>query len=206
MSYICFLACLHNFDWMPDTVYFTFCFVSCLVAKSCPTLVTPWTCNSPGSSVHGISQGRILEWVTISFSRGYFQLRDQTSLSCIVGRYFTTESPGKLCILLWVLNISYSRNILELCSRIQLRYLETVWSIWHLLLNSAVATRLEKVSFLSNLKEEKCQRMFKLLPNCTHSHTNKVMLKILQVRLQQYLNRELPDVQAGFRKSRRTRD
>ena len=50
--------------------------------------------------------------------------------------------------------------------------------------------------------------MLKLPHNCTHliSHGNKVMLKILQARLQQYVNRELPDVQAGFRKGRGTRD
>ena len=42
--------------------------------------------------------------------------------------------------------------------------------------------------------------------NCTHSHASKVMLKILQARLQQYVKRELPDAQARFRKSRRTRD
>ena len=42
--------------------------------------------------------------------------------------------------------------------------------------------------------------------NYTHSHTSKVMLKILQARLQQYMNREIPDVQAGFRKGRRNRD
>ena len=47
--------------------------------------------------------------------------------------------------------------------------------------------------------------MLKLLHNCTHL-TNKVMLKILQVRLQQYVNHELPDVQAGFGKDRGTRD
>ena len=64
--------------------------------------------------------------------------------------------------------------------------------------NSAVATGLEKVSFHSNPKERQCQRMF-ILPG-------KVMLKILQARLQQYVNRELPNVQAGFRKDRRTRD
>ena len=46
--------------------------------------------------------------------------------------------------------------------------------------------------------------MFKLPHNCTHA--SKVMLKILQARLQQYVNRELPDVQAGIRKGRRTRD
>ena len=48
--------------------------------------------------------------------------------------------------------------------------------------------------------------MFKLLHNCTHLHVSKVMLKILQVRLQQYVNREFLDVQAGFRRGRRTRD
>ena len=51
-----------------------------------------------------------------------------------------------------------------------------------------------------------CQRMFKLLPIALISHTTKVMLKILQARLQQYMNHEFPDVQAGFRKGRGTRD
>ena len=72
--------------------------------------------------------------------------------------------------------------------------------------NSAVATRLEKVSFHSNPKERQCQRMLKLLHNCTISHASKGMLKILQARLQQYVNCALPDVQAGFRKGRGTRD
>ena len=48
--------------------------------------------------------------------------------------------------------------------------------------------------------------MFKLPHNCTHSHTSKLMLKILQARLQQYVNHEIPDVQASFRKDRGTRD
>ena len=48
--------------------------------------------------------------------------------------------------------------------------------------------------------------MLKLPHNCTHLTHSKVMLKILQARLQRYLNRELPDVQAGFRKGRGTRD
>ena len=72
--------------------------------------------------------------------------------------------------------------------------------------NSAVATGLEKVSFHSNPKERKFQRMFKLLHNGTHLTYSKVMLKILQARLQQCMNCELPDVQAGFRRSRGTRD
>ena len=69
--------------------------------------------------------------------------------------------------------------------------------------NSAVATGLEKVSFHSNPKERQCQRMFTPLHNGTHAR--KVMLKVLQARLQQYVNHELPDVQVGFRKGRGTR-
>ena len=71
---------------------------------------------------------------------------------------------------------------------------------------SAVATGLEKVSFHSNPKEGQCQRMLKLPHIALISHASKVMLKILQARLQQYVNHELPDVQAGFRKGRGTRD
>ena len=71
--------------------------------------------------------------------------------------------------------------------------------------NSAVATGLGKVSFHSNPKERQCQRMLKLPTMALISHASKVMLKILQARLQQYMNREL-DVQAGLRKGRGTRD
>ena len=72
--------------------------------------------------------------------------------------------------------------------------------------NSAVATGLEKVSFHSNPKERQCQRMLQLPTIALISYTSKVVLKILQARLQQYMNQELPDIQAGFRKCRGTRD
>src|SRR5574337_178202 len=72
--------------------------------------------------------------------------------------------------------------------------------------NSAVATGLERVSFHSNPKERQCQRMFRLPHNCTHLTFCKIMLKILQARFQQYMNHELPDVQAGFRNGGGTRD
>ena len=52
-------------------------------------------CSPPGPSVHGISQAEILEHVTISFSRASSQPRDRTWVSCIAGRFFTTEPPGK---------------------------------------------------------------------------------------------------------------
>ena len=58
------------------------------VAQSCPTLCYPVDCSPPGSSVHGILQARILEWVAISFSRGYSQPRDRTQVSRIAGRCF----------------------------------------------------------------------------------------------------------------------
>ena len=83
-------------------------------AESCPTICDPMDCSLPGSSLHGILQARVLEWVSVSFSNYH-----------------------------------------------------TITLI---------------------------------------SHASKVMLKILQARLQQYVNRKLPDVQVGFRKGRRTRD
>ena len=60
-----------------------------LVAQLCLTLCDPMDCSPPGSSVHGILQARILEWVAISFSRGSSQPRNQTQVSCIAGKFFT---------------------------------------------------------------------------------------------------------------------
>ena len=54
------------------------------VAQLCPTLCDHMGCSPPGSSVHGIFQARVLEWVAISFSRGSSQPRDWTQVSCIV--------------------------------------------------------------------------------------------------------------------------
>ena len=72
--------------------------------------------------------------------------------------------------------------------------------------NSAGATGLEKDHFHSDPKERQFQRMLNYCTIALISHANKGMLKILQARFQQYVNRELPDVQAGFRKGRGTRD
>ena len=79
----------------------------CSVAKSCPTLFQPLDCSPPGSSVHGVSQARILEWVAISFSKGsswwgnplIFLMkdpsRDRTRVTFSAGGFFKTEPPGK---------------------------------------------------------------------------------------------------------------
>ena len=71
--------------------------------------------------------------------------------------------------------------------------------------NSAVATGLKRC-FHSNPKERQCQKCSNYCTIALISDASKVMLKILQARLQQYINHELPDVQAGFRKGRGTRD
>ena len=74
---------------------------ACIHAKSlqwCPTLCNPTVDSPPGSSLHGILQARIREWVFMPFFRGSSQLMDRTHISygsCIVGRFFTTEPQGK---------------------------------------------------------------------------------------------------------------
>ena len=72
--------------------------------------------------------------------------------------------------------------------------------------NSAVATRPEKVSFHSIPKKDNAKDCSDYHTIELSSHASKIMLKILQARLQQYMNHELPDGQAGFRKGRGTRD
>ena len=72
--------------------------------------------------------------------------------------------------------------------------------------NSVVDTGLEKVSFHSHPKERNAKKFSNYCTIALISHTIKVMLKILQARHQQYVNSELPDIQAGFRKGRETRD
>ena len=59
------------------------------VSQSCPTLCDPMDCSLPGSSIHGIVQASVLEWVAISFSRGSSRPRDWIQVSCIAGRCFT---------------------------------------------------------------------------------------------------------------------
>ena len=72
--------------------------------------------------------------------------------------------------------------------------------------NAAVATGLEKVSFIPIPKKGNVKECSNYHTIALISNTSKVMLKILQARLQQYVNHELPDIQAGFRKGRGTRD
>ena len=72
--------------------------------------------------------------------------------------------------------------------------------------NSALAIGLKKISFHSKAKKGNSKECSKYHPVTFISHASKVMLKILQARLQHFVNQELPDVQAGFRKGRATRN
>jgi len=69
------------------------------VLQLCLTLCDPMNCSLPGSSIHGIFQARILEWVAISFSRRSFRPRDWTQVSRIVGRRFTVWATRELIAL-----------------------------------------------------------------------------------------------------------
>ena len=77
-----------------------------LISQSCPTLCDPMDCNPPGSSVHGILQARILEWVVIPFSRGSSQPRDWTQVSWIAGRFSAiwnkTKNLGSSLMVQWL--------------------------------------------------------------------------------------------------------
>ena len=65
------------------------------VTQSCPTLRDPMECSLPGSSVHGIFQARVLEWATISFSRGSFRPRDRNRVPALQTDALPSETPGK---------------------------------------------------------------------------------------------------------------
>ena len=71
-------------------------FVSGLVTQSCLTLWDPTNCSLSGSSIHGIPQARILEWIAVPFSRGSSWPRDLTQVSCTTSRFFTIWATGKI--------------------------------------------------------------------------------------------------------------
>ena len=86
------------------------------VAQSCPTLCNPVDCSLPGSSVQGILQARLLEWVAISFSRGSSRPRDQTQVSRIGGRRFN----------LWATREALSKVMQLVCGRVKFKHM----SLW----------------------------------------------------------------------------
>ena len=86
----------------------------------CPALGNPMDCSLPGSSVHGILQARILEWVAIPFSRGLSRHKDQTRVSCIAGRFFTKSHEGNP-----ISRLLYARVLTLSCCLYRLSFPET---------------------------------------------------------------------------------
>ena len=96
-SLLCFFFiyfCPNFYDFFPSTNPES----ESEVAQSCPTLGDPMDCSPPGSSIHGIFQVRVLEWVAISFSRVSSWLRDWTWVSCIADRCFTVWATRELTL------------------------------------------------------------------------------------------------------------
>ena len=95
--------------------------LSVLVAQSCLTLCDSMDCIPPGSSVHGILQARILEWVAISFSRDSSQPKDQIQISRIAGRLFTVWATRK------------AHWIMYDCLKMNLLYLKLIFTLFKLM-------------------------------------------------------------------------
>ena len=110
----------------------------CLVTQSCPTLCDHMYCSWPGSSVHGIFQTRILVWLAVPSSRGSSQIRDQTQVSCIAGRFFTSwatmEAPEILLISISICHLVLAPLVRE----------DWCWS-WN---SNTLATRCEELTHL----------------------------------------------------------
>ena len=105
---------------------------ACSVTQSCPTLCDPIDCSLPGSSVHGISQAGILEWVAIPFSRGSYQLRNQTGVSCIAGGFSTSRVTWEA--LYWPRGLSSKRrnisNRRHKGDSIEMEVKAATWPFW----------------------------------------------------------------------------
>ena len=99
-------------------IYICVCICACSVAQLCMTLCDPMDCSLPDFSVHGTSQSRILEWVAIFFCRRSSWPRNQTCVSCLAGRFFITELPGKPLHIYKSLHICIYIHISMLCEAI----------------------------------------------------------------------------------------
>ena len=173
-------------------------------------------CGLPGSSVHGIFQARVLEWGAIAFSENTqdnYTKKDLNDSDKHKGVITHLEPNILECELKWVLgSITMNKaskgwnsnwaisNPERWCCEVLPSICQQNWKTqqWPQDLKRSVFIPISKKG---NAKEYSNYHTIVLI-----SHASKVQFKILQARLQQYVNCELPDVQAGFRKGRRTRD
>ena len=163
---------------------------------------TPRTdCSLPGSSVHRISRQEYTEELykkdlhDPDNDDGMITHLEPDILECEVkwalGSIITNKASGGDGISVELFQ-SLKDNAVKVLHSIR----QQIWE------NSAVATGVEKVSFHSNPKERQCQNCSNYHTIALISHTSKVILNILQLRIQQYVNSKFPDVHARFRKDR----
>ena len=116
-----------NLNFASKSYVLPSCSVLCLVTQSCLTLWDPLDCSLPGSSVHGIFQARILEWVAISSSRGSSWTRDQTCVSCNADRFFT---HWDIRYLLKFWNVTYWQKKRKKVYKRDGQHNELLWSLY----------------------------------------------------------------------------
>ena len=99
------------------------------VVQSCPTVCDAMDCSLPGSSVHGIFQAIVLEWIAISFSRGSSQPRARTQVSRIVDRRFTVWATRAGFSNMWTVNFQMSKLVLKKAEELEIK-LPTFAGTW----------------------------------------------------------------------------
>ena len=97
------------------------------VAQLCPTLCDPMDCTLPGSSVHGIFQAIVLEWIAISFPKGSSQPRDQTCVSRIINRRFTVWATRGRCKIVFQSDLPFCIPIGNDWKLLLLYILPSIW-------------------------------------------------------------------------------
>ena len=123
---------------------FTCSLLVCLVAQSCLTLCDPLDCSPPGSSVHGIFQIRLLEWVAISFSGGSSEPRDWPCISCMKGGLFTHWAIGEASCGHWPFVYHLWRNICQVFGPF-------IWVVCFVVLSLRTSLYIQDVNLLSGL-------------------------------------------------------
>ena len=152
--------------------------------QSCPTLSDPMDGSPPGTSVHGILQARILEWMVTSFSRGSFQPRERIRVSCvccIASVLLTAEPPGVAIkqtegVTLWV--------SVYLCFPVQMHY-DLLWRVW--IARRGLSSLIWIDADLSAMPQVKSQVFishmnFNIAVDCTCIRSNMIVQDLLQVR------------------------
>ena len=139
------LTCPHSHTWH-QALCVCVCVCVCMCTQCCLILCDPMSCRVPDSSIHGIFQARILEWVAISFSWGSSQPRDQTCVSvspALAGKFFTSWATGKPRDQALV-TLKYVSTIWSNCFQIFL----WCWDISDMYQNCSLQNSKEEVFFL----------------------------------------------------------